>query len=73
MIVDDKTLLRWKTLKKQGTITDIKNASGISRVTLTLAFLHGIASEQTIQIINNHFKSLQDDEHRESKRKKHLF
>jgi hypothetical protein len=72
MIVDDKTLLKWKTLKKQGTITDIKNASGISRVTLTLAFLHGIASEQTIQIINNHFKSLQD-EHRESKRKKHLF
>jgi hypothetical protein len=63
----------WKLNKKQGTILHIKNLTGISRMTLTQAFLKGVATQKTIDIINDYLNTEIENEQKRLRRKKQLF
>lgn len=63
----------WKLNKKQGTILHIKNLTGLSRMTLTQAFLKGLATQKTINIINDYLNTEIENENRRARRKKQLF
>jgi len=72
MKIEDKTLKIWKLKRKQGTITHIQKLTGISRMTLTKAF-SGEGNENTINTINEYFKTEDENEQKRNRRKKQLF
>lgn len=73
MIIDKKTLDFWKLNKKQGTITHIKNLTGISRVTITNAIINGHGTQNTVDIINQYFINEIENENKRARRKKPVF